>query len=82
MILVDVNVPSVENTYDFKLNEDALIGDIIGEVVQLVSQKERCHLVGESKELMLTHLRTGMILDRNKTLYESGVVSGDRLLLV
>lgn len=82
MILVDIKVPSVDCTYDFQLDEDSTIYNIVGEVSELISQKEHCNVVGSSENLMLCLLGSNRVLSVNSTLRESGVKTGDSLILV
>jgi len=82
MILVEIIVPSVDSTYDFQLDEDATINNIIGEISELISQKEHCGVVGNIDNLMLCSMKTRQILSINKTLRECNVQTGDSLELV
>ena len=82
MILVDVTVPSVEKTYDFNLDENAQIALVIEEISVMISQKEHCAITGNKDELLLCKYDGQVVLDRNSTLRESGLVNGGRLLLV
>ncbi|MDO4513556.1 MAG: EsaB/YukD family protein [Lachnospiraceae bacterium] len=82
MILVDITVPALDNTYDFRLDEDATVAEIMDEVVSMICQKEMSHLEGDEKDLLLCSQSGQVILDRAWTLRESGVRSGERLLLV
>lgn len=82
MIFVEIIVPSVDNTYDFQLDEDSTINNIIGEVAELIAQKERCIIKGKSDSLMLCSLKDKSILPLENTLRECGVQTGDCLELV
>lgn len=82
MILVDIKVPSFDKNYDFLLDENTAIYNIIGEVSELISQKEHCSIVGDIEELMLCKVRDNRIMSINCTLSESGVKTGDSLILV
>lgn len=82
MILVEIVVPSVDTTYDFQLDEDATVYNIIGEISELISQKEHCNVVGNYDNLMLCSLKNHQILSINNTLRECGVQTGDSLELV
>ena len=82
MILVEIIVPSVDSTYDFQLDEDAMIYNVIGEISELISQKEHCNVVGDYKKLMLCSIKDSQILSVNKTLRECGIQTGDSLELV
>ena len=41
MIIVDVNVFILDKFYDFELNEDAKVKEVIEEIVHMVEQKEK-----------------------------------------
>ena len=82
MILVDVYVPALGNTYDFKLDEEEKIGIIIEEISELVGQKEHSGIVGEIDDLMLCLQGDQKILPRNMTLNEAGVLNGSSLILL
>ena len=40
MIIVDINVFILDKLYDFELNEDAKVREVIEEIVHMVEQKE------------------------------------------
>lgn len=82
MILVDVYVPAVGNLYDFQLEENEKICTIIEEIGELVGQKEHCQVVGNIEELMLCSREKHMILSKNATLAQSGIRTGNSLLLI
>ena len=82
MILVDIYVPAVGNTYDFQLDEEEKIGTLIEEIGELIGQKERSRIVGDIGKLMLCFCKDKKILPKNSTLATSGVQNGDSLILV
>lgn len=82
MILVDVFVPSVNNVYDFQLDENTPIQRVIGEMCELIEQKERCSLTGDAEELTLCSRNGKCILQRDSTLMACGVETGNSLILV
>ena len=82
MILVDIEVPSVDSSYDFQLDEDSSVYNIIGEISELISQKEHCSIMGNIESLMLCTKKDRRILSVNSTLRDSGVQTGDSLILV
>ena len=53
MILVDIYVPSIGNTYDFQLDEEVPVGNVIEEISEMIGQKEHCRIVGDMTKLML-----------------------------
>ena len=82
MILVDVVVPSIEQIYDFTLNERTRIELVIEEIVEMISQKEHCVLRGNKEDLILCDHNGQKVLDKNETLQSCGIVTGSRLLLL
>lgn len=82
MILVDIMVPSVDNNYDFQLDENSSIYNIIGEICELISHKEHCAINGNIEQLCLCDLKSNRVLSVNSTLRESQIKTGDSLMLV
>lgn len=82
MILVDIYVPSIGQTYDFNLDENVQIQVIIEEIAEMVVRKERTNLVGESGKLILCDRLNKSTLPKNKSLRECGIGSGSSMLLV
>ncbi|MCQ2498907.1 MAG: EsaB/YukD family protein [Lachnospiraceae bacterium] len=82
MILLEIKVPSVDKSYDFQLDEDANIYNIIAEISELISQKEHCNIVGNFEDLRLCSSKNRQILSVNNTLRECNVQTGDSLILV
>lgn len=82
MILVDIEIPAVSHTYDFQLEEGAVIDAVIEELCELIEQKEQCKLAGASGDLMLCVRDTRQILPRGLTMAVCGVQTGARLILV
>jgi hypothetical protein len=82
VILVDIYVPSVGNVYDFQLDENEKISTIVEEIGELISQKEHCTLIGDISKLMLCSRDSKRILSGEMSLYQSGIKTGNSLLLV
>lgn len=82
MILVDIYVPSTGNTYDFQLDEEVPVCSVIEEISEMIGQKEHCQIAGDRKKLMLCAMRDRKILQRDYTLEQCNIVTGDSLILV
>lgn len=82
MILVDIYVPSVNQTYDFSLDENAKITLLLEEISGMICQKEQCQLSGNVKELLLVSKNKKKILNSEMTLASYHIAQGDRLMLV
>ncbi|WP_167955902.1 hypothetical protein [Anaerosporobacter faecicola] len=82
MLQVDLYVPSLNKKYNFNLNETALVGTIIEELTEMICQKEQCTLFGEVGELMLVCIERQEVLQKQETLEQYGIITGNRLMLV
>ncbi len=82
MILVDVFVPSLNNNYEFQLDEHVNVGGVIEEIAEMICQKEQCNIVGARDKLILCKCRGEKIMDNATTLEQNKVIDGDRLILV
>ena len=82
MVLVDIYVPAVDKTYDFRLEESSPVRVIIEEIVEMIGQMERTSVVGNVKSLLLCDRRRELVLPKKATLHECGIYNGSSLLLV
>ena len=82
MIIVDVNVFILDKFYDFELNEDAKVKEVIEEIVHMVEQKEKTAFTGDIKDMILVDNSRKDILNPDYTLAQQGIDSGWNLSLV
>ncbi|MDU6631097.1 EsaB/YukD family protein [Lachnoanaerobaculum gingivalis] len=82
MIIVDVNVFILDKFYDFELNEDAKVKEVIEEIVHMVEQKEKTAFTGDIKDMILVDNFRKDILNPDYTLAQQGIDSGWNLSLV
>lgn len=82
MILVDVYIPSVDDNFDFMLDENTEIKKIVLEISEMISKKVKSSTISKSEEFFLYHMDRELLLDKNQTLHSSGVTDGCRLMLV
>ena len=82
MILVDIWVPAMDKTYDFRLDENMAVGSLVEEIAEAICQKEQCHLEGQTADLTLWRLEQALKLPKAATLRENQVWSGEKLRLV
>lgn len=82
MILVDIYVPAVNQTYDFSLDENASISMLLEEISGMICQKEQCKLKGSIKELILVSQTHKKILNSSLTLAYYGILQGEKLMLI
>ena len=81
MILVDLQVVSLDRHYQFSLDESKSVLELITEIKDILCQQEQCEMLGEDDDLMLCSVTQNSILKKNMTLSEQGVRSAERLLL-
>lgn len=82
MIIVDIFVPALDRTYDFKLAETEFLYVLAEEIAEMISRKEQNYIKGEVKKAILCEQNTMRILPPDKTLKELGIHTGDRLIFV
>ena len=79
--LVDIQVPVLDEVYDFELDEEVKIKEALGEITALIAAKERIS-IKDGDNLQLYALREDMLLDREASLRQQAVRDGDRLVLI
>ncbi|MCC8029406.1 MAG: EsaB/YukD family protein [Lachnospiraceae bacterium] len=81
MILVDIYVPSVNEQYDFKVDENAYIANVVEEIGDILTAG---HTKKEDavRDLILCDAGRGAILPMDQTLKQNGIGNGSRLMLI
>lgn len=82
MILVDVYVPSLDDTFDFMLDENTEIDKVILEISEMINKKVNSKSKIIASEFMLCWLDNKCVLDSKRTLQSSGVIDGCKLMLI
>ncbi|MCM1159236.1 MAG: hypothetical protein NC300_08955 [Bacteroidales bacterium] len=82
MILVDVYIPSLDEVYDFKVDETAKIINVVQEISEMICKKYKTELNEESKNFFLCSVENGEVLNSNSTLAENKIYNGSRLFIV
>lgn len=82
MILVDVCIPAVDCSYDFMLDENVEINQIIVEISEMIAKKMGENRPQRVEELALCSIDKQAILEKNETLYTCGITDGSSLILV
>lgn len=82
MIIVDVNVFILDKLYDFELNEEVKVREVIEEIVHMVEQKEKTAFTGDIRDIVLVDNFRKDILNPDYTLAQQGIDSGWNLSLV
>lgn len=82
MILVDVYVPSVDDTFDFMLDENTEIDKIVLELSEMINKKLNSKKEKRAEDFLLYWLDNKCVLDKKRTLQNSGVIDGCKLMLI
>ena len=82
MILVDVFVPAIDQVYNFSLDENARVGAIVAELIEMVEQREQTSFVGKRDAVTLIDKGSERALPKEATLRDCRVVTGSTLLLI
>ncbi len=82
MILVDVYVPAMDDNYDFMVDENVAVGQIVTEIGGMISKKVKETLLEQDADFQLYSMNTRTLLNSGQSLYMNNVTDGCRLLLV
>ena len=82
MILVDVYVPAMDDNYDFMVDENVAVGQIVTEIGGMISKKVKETLLDQDADFQLYSMNTRTLLNSGQSLYMNNVTDGCRLLLV
>lgn len=81
MILVDIYVPAVNRQYDFKLDENAYIADILEEVGEMMLATEENGKAGIA-DLLFCNYESRQVLPLNLSMKQCGIGNGAKLVLL
>ena len=82
MILVELFVPAMDESFDFMLDENALVEQAIGEIDEMLSKKMKQTATDSNSQFMLCLLDQKKILSRFNTLAEAGIRDGSKIMLL
>ena len=82
MVLVEIYVACVDKSYDFRLDNKAIIKDVLDEIIIVVSQKEDIELNIDKENVTLSIVSKKIIMNKSLTLDEYNVAQGMKLMLV
>ena len=82
MILAEIYVPALNRQYDFKLDENAYIADILEELGETLLPQPENEGEEDVRELLLCSYEREKILALDKTLRQEGFGNGSRLVLI
>lgn len=81
MILTDIQVPAVNRTYDFELDEEMPVKELTEKIVEIIGEKEEMSYDRED-EMQLYAQSRGKVLDGERSLRQQGIRNGEKLYLI
>lgn len=82
MILVDIYIPSLDKTYDFQVDENASVQNLILEISEMIGNQTKSGNGISTEKFMLCSMDQDVILKRSSSLNSYGIQNGSRLMLV
>lgn len=82
MIIVDVYFPSLNTTYDFRVDEEATVAEVIREISEMMAKRERSSHSKEEGAFFLCSRETEQVLPGDIPLGKCGVGNGSCLFMV
>ncbi len=80
-IIVEVFVPAVSETFDFRLPSTAYLNDVVNEVIRILEATQH-NLMFDKDEPMLCDRMRNRAMNLWETVAEAGLRDGARLILV
>ena len=82
MIIVNIKVPALEKEYNFSVDENAPVQDLVEEIAELIVQKEGVQFSGSMEDMVLCSREPGFQCARRNCLNDYGIYGGAELILV
>lgn len=82
MILVEIYVAVLDQSYDFMLDENEKISQILAEIEEMLIKKMKSQNDKQTTSFMLCSMDRKEILSEDSTLFHCKIKNGSRLLLV
>lgn len=81
MILLDIQVPAIDRIYDFELDEEIPVEELLKKILQLIKEKEE-NVTEKEEKLYLYAFQREKVLTESDSLKKQGVKSGETLFLI
>ncbi len=82
MILIDIYVASLGESFDFRVDETAKVINVVSEISEMICIKYKTRLNKPLEDFMLCSYEEKKILDSNTTLCRNNIKNGSKLMLV
>ena len=82
MILVDIYIAAVEHHYDFMLDENVSVAQIITEISEMIAKKVMETQKSDNNDFLLCDMDTQKVLNPSLSLSMNHIQDGSKLLFV
>ncbi len=82
MIMADIYIPALDADYDFLLDENVPVIQVMEEISEMIAKKVKETKPERITDFVLYSMDTGTLLDHSLSLYANGVHDGSRLIFV
>ena len=82
MILVDIEFLAINKKYDFKLDENTYIVELIDQIGNMIITATEKNYEEKVKDMLLCECEKHRILELNQTLKQCGIKSGSHLVMI
>lgn len=82
MILVDIYIPSLDKTYDFQVDENVPVDNLIIEIAEMIGNETKSEKRQTDPSFLLCSMEQEKILEKSVPLKSCGIKNGSKLMLV
>lgn len=82
MIIIEVEVPMMGKQYDFQIDENVPLSEVMEEAAEMICQKEQCPVQGDTRRMLMWNAQNHVQLLKEQTASENGLRTGSRILMV
>ena len=80
-IIVEINIPAITSSFDFRLPSEGRVSDIVEEIIRILEVTQQ-NLTLDKEHPMLCDLENSRVLDPDLCIAETGIHDSSRLLLL
>lgn len=82
MIMVEIYFAELNRSYDFRVDENVAVAQLVEDVVSKIAQLERIPVGKDPGVFILCSKRDRRIFNRDTTLAQNRIHSGDQIILI
>ena len=81
MVIVEINVPSISTSFDFKIPTGFKVSEVIDEIVRILEVTQN-NINFDTDIRLLCDMNNGKIMNPDKLMADLGIKDGSKLMLV